>query len=175
MSAFSCQSSSVVAVRVRGSRVRRLCRRPNRRGATLIETAITILIFLTLVLGMLDLGIAVFRHQMLSHAARQLARQAIVHGELADRLGEWGPATFSGAANDSNPITSDLSDGQSLADYLVGLDPASVTVLVEWLQGNALESPVRVTLTSPYQPIVTFIFGNPTITLSAVSEMQIAH
>ena len=138
-----------------------------------------LLLFLTLVLGMLDLGIAVFRHQVLSHASRQLARQAIVHGSLADRLGKWGPGAYSATANDSNVIVADFSDPdpnrQQLTDYLVGLDPAAVSVQVDWLDGNELEKPIRVTLSTPYQPFVTFIFGNPTITLSAVSEMQIAH
>ena len=74
---------------------RRSCLRRLRRGATAIELAIVLTLFLTLVFGMLDLGIAVFRYHIVCEAARQGARQAIVHGKLSDKLGTWGPAPLS--------------------------------------------------------------------------------
>ena len=147
----------------------------------MIEAALTLTLFLTLVLGMFDLGIAVYRHHVLSHSARQVARQAIVHGKLADRLGKWGPNTYSATAADTNPIVTDFSDPdpnrRTLAQYLMGVDPAAVTVLVEWDDGFSLENPVRVTLSMPHQLLMTsFIpYVNPTLTLTAVSEMPIAH
>jgi hypothetical protein len=151
------------------------CRRagkPNRRGATAIELAIVVMIFLTLVLGMLDLGIGVFRYNLLSQAVRQGTRQAIVHGGMADRLGPWGTATYSGTADDGSPIA------LAMQPSLVGLDPAQVTILAEWPDGGNEVSEhdrVRVTVSAPYQPIMTFIFGNPTFTLQASSTMAIAH
>src|SRR5438552_3651889 len=68
--------------------------RRRRRGASALEAALTLSILITLVLGMLDLGLWVARQQMLAHAARQIARQAVVHGSLADKLGKWGPTTI---------------------------------------------------------------------------------
>lgn len=60
--------------------------------------------------------------------------------------------------------------------YLVGLDLSEVTVQVSWPEGeNGLEKPVQVTVSTPYRPIMTFIFGSPTFTLSALSTMQIVH
>ncbi len=62
-----------------------------RRGASMVEAAIILPVFLTLILGMLDLSTGVFRHQLVSQAARQGVRRAIVHGKLAppqdDRMG----------------------------------------------------------------------------------------
>jgi Flp pilus assembly protein TadG len=142
----------------------------HRRGATMVEFAIIIIVFLTLVLGMLDLGLAVFRSHVVSYAARQGARQAIVHGEFADKLGPWGPTTFTGTGATDNPIS------DAVEPYLVGIDPADVVVKAEWIDGgNKLEQRVRIDVTTTYSPTITFVFGNPTWTLTGSSTMPIAH
>lgn len=142
-----------------------------RRGATLVEAAVVFLVFLTLILGALDLGIAVFRSHVLAGAARQAARQAVVHGSMATPLGTWGPAPVGPVtAEDPSPLP------QAVAAYLPGLDPASVTVQAEWPDGgNAWGQRVRVTVTAPYQPALTGLFGAGPITLSATATMRIAH
>ncbi len=82
----------------------------------------------------------------------------------------WGPATFEGTANvDGHPIV------PLVRPFLPGMDLAEVTVRAEWPDGNSLEKPVQVTLSMPYRPAVTFIFGNPTYTLRASSNMRILH
>jgi hypothetical protein len=130
--------------------------------------AIVLMVFLTLVLGMLDLGIAVFRTHVLANAAREGARKAIVHGGMAPE--SWGPATYAGTANSADPIPT------AVQPFLTGLDLSQVTVQASWPEGsNGLEKPVQVTLSMPYQPVMTFIFGNPTFTLSGSSTMQILH
>jgi Flp pilus assembly protein TadG len=149
------------------------CRKGNARpGATLVETALVGLVFLMVILGTLDLGIAVLRYNVSSQAAAQGARIASVHGSLANGfLGSWGPATYGPAAGtDSNPIA------QAIAPYLTGADPTAVTIKVEWLDGdNNTGHRVRVTVTDTYHPITTFIFGNPTFNFSAVSIMTITN
>ena len=145
-----------------------------RRGVAAVEAAIVVPVFLTTVLGMLDLSIGVMRQNILSQAARHAARQAIVHGQLCPASwngGPWGTATTDVAASsDSVPIV------QAIRPFLVGCDLGSSRIIVEWPDGNnELESRVRVTVTSPYQPMMTFIFGNPTFTLRATSTMSIAH
>lgn len=150
----------------------RRMRRPDRRGATAVELAIVVMVFLTLVLGMLDLGLGVYRHNLLAQAARQGARQAIVHGDMADRLGPWGPASYSGTAADGSPIA------LAIQPLLAGIDPAEVSIQADWLDGGnefTEEHRVRITVSTPYQPMMTFIFGNPTFTLQATSTMAIAH
>src|SRR3954466_11950835 len=78
-----------------------------RRGGVLVEAAITTSVFLTLVVGMIDLGIYVFRTHVITQAARQGARTAIVHGSLAPsgwNGGPWGPTTYdSGSFTVSSP------------------------------------------------------------------------
>lgn len=153
-------------------RVRRIAR---RRGATLLETAILLPIFLLLVLGMLDLGTAVFQHHVLCHAARQGARRAVVHGELATRLGSWGPP---GQAS-STQGTADV-DFHEIASVirplLTGFDPSSVTVAAEWIDGNnRLGSRVQVSVTADHHFLIVRMIGLDSITLEGQSTMQIAH
>lgn len=146
----------------------------NRRGATVLELSLTLLVFLTLTLGVLDLGIGVFRSHVLSQAARHAARRAAVHGELSNT--PWHSETpLSVSANDnSEDIVSGQDDG--IQAMLVGCDLANTDITINWLDGsNEVDQRVRVTITSPYQPAMSFIFGNNQRTLSASSTMRIAH
>src|SRR5512135_1847502 len=137
-----------------------------RRGAALVELSVVLMMFLTLVLGMLDLGIGVFEYNTISQVARAGARKAITHGSMAPAaMGTWGPTAYGPvAATDTNPIA------QAIQPFLAGLDPSKVTIEVEWLDNdNQPEKRVRVTVTYPFKPMTKFIFGNHTLTLSAVS------
>jgi TadE-like protein len=135
---------------------------------------VVVLALLIIILGMLDLGLAVFQYHVVSEAARQGARLAIVHGQMAPsgwNGGSWGTTTINQSANTTGtPIVDEIKP------LLVGLDLTQTTIKAEWLDGsNAPENRVRVTVSTTYQPCVTFIFGNTSINLSASSTMPIAH
>jgi Flp pilus assembly protein TadG len=149
---------------------RRRARQTVRRtGAAMIEAAFILTSLFILTVGFFDFAIGIYRYHILSEAARQLARHAIVHGEFADRLGKWGPTTYSGAADASDVIA------LAVRPYLVGLDPLTVAVTVEWPEtSNQVEKAVRVTLNTPFHPLLTQWFGS-SIALRAASEMKIAH
>jgi Flp pilus assembly protein TadG len=142
-----------------------------RSGASAVEAAIILTAFLTLVLGVLDLGIGVLRYHMACDAARIGARQAIVHGSMADKLGSWDSG--SAASNITSSVASFLKAG--------GVTSGNYTVNVSYPDGNnnpnnpPAGSRVKVTVTIPYQPVMTFIFGAPTINLTGSSQMYIAH
>jgi hypothetical protein len=145
-----------------------------RKGASLAEAAIVIVIFLMLVFGMIDLALGVLRSHLISDAARLGARHAIVHGSLAPSGwdgGPWGPGTIDVPATASGiPIV------DKIRPLLIGCDLDQTRILVEWLDAdNDVEQRVRVTVQTPYQPMMTFIFGSPTITLVGSSTMPIAH
>ena len=130
----------------------------NRRGGVVLELAFSLLLFLTLTLGMLDLGVGVFRSHILSQASRQAARRAAVHGERATALGSWGPATIDVVATASGvPIVGGVNDG--IQGMLVGCDLSRTRIQVEWLDGdNKVDQQVKVTVTSPYKPaLVSFL------------------
>jgi Flp pilus assembly protein TadG len=141
-----------------------------RRGATLVESVITLTVFLVLILGMIDLGLGLFRFIILTEAARQGARQAIVHGSNASSAqGTWGPTTYSQPATDTGAIA------QAIKPYLTGLDPSQVTITVTWLDGGTSEgNRVQVTVAYTYQPMTTFAISG-TLPLSSSSTMPIAH
>jgi len=130
----------------------RLPRRSRRRpGAVSIEAVVIFLVFMTLCLGMLDLGIGVLQYHLVSEAARQGARQAIVHGQMAPASwngGSWGPSAINSKADATGiPLVTGIQP------YLVGIDLSQATIKAQWLDGgNAPDQRVSVTVTSTYQP-----------------------
>lgn len=142
----------------------------SRTGAAAVELAIVLLLLLTLIFGMIELSMAVFRYNNVSAAARRVARMAIVRGEMApSALGNWGPSAVSGAGDSIDPVLAKIKPG------LIGLDPADTTVSLAWPDGdNAVGSRVRVTITTSHEPFLSFPFTSGW-TYSAVSELEIAH
>ena len=142
-----------------------------RSGAAMVEMAIVLNVFLLLVVGTLDLGIATYRFNTISQAARQGARQAMVHGSLAPpAMTSWGPGTYAGTAGDGSVYA------RAVSPMLVGFVLNNVTIKVEWPDGgNVLQQHVRYTVTTTYRPILTYAFSRSTYTLTAASTMPIAH
>lgn len=146
--------------------------RSKRSGATLVETAIVLSVFITLVLGMVDLGYGVFKQHVLSQAARQLARKAVVRGQLAQRLNAWGPDEIDLTADSEHEVIS------SISNQLVGWKLNEVNVRVSWPDGgNDFRNGdrIHVDISAPFRPVMTFILGNPSINLRGTSTMHIAH
>ena len=147
-------------------------RRQQKSGATTLEMAIALSLFLTLTLGLVDMGYGVFRQHVLSYATRQLARQAIVRGKLADQLTVWGPEDIAVTADADHAVA------QYIAPKLVGWRLEEVDIHVEWIDGDndvRRSDRVCVQMTAPYRPVTTFLLGNPSIELAASSTMTIAH
>ncbi len=157
------------AVRFRGRRSRTTV--PLRRGAAAVEGAVVIGVFLVVLFGMLDVGMAVLRQNTLSEGVRRLARAAIVHGSIArDTSTAWGPATLSGLASDGS------GPAATIQPILIAMDASRVTFMLEWLDGDTQpDHRVRATLTYEHVPMVPLILGTAPINLSASSTMRIAH
>ena len=142
-----------------------------RRGAAMVEGAIVMTVFLTLIFGMLDLSIAVARYNMLSQAARQVTREAIVRGSLAPpRRTAWGPGTFTGTAASEHEIAGIVRNS------LPGVNPDDVTIVATWPDGgNAEMMRVRVALVLNHRLLMTWIFTDQRIPLTASSTMLVVH
>ena len=146
--------------------------KPNRRGATLVEMAIALSLFISLMLGFVDLGYGVFRQHVLTQATRQLARHAIVRGELADRMTSWGPTRVSIMADSDHEVA------RYVAPKLVGWKLEEVDIDVQWPDGGndvRRGDRIRVAVSAPYHPIMTFILGNPSFDLTAQTTMAMSH
>src|SRR5436190_14229951 len=57
-----------------------MLRRQRRRGTILVESAMIYPVLFLIILGIIMLGIGVFRYQQVSHIAREASRWASVHG-----------------------------------------------------------------------------------------------
>lgn len=154
------------------------------RGAVAVELALITPVFLLALFGLLELSITVFQYHIVSEAARQGARHAIVRGAFAGpELTEWGPPADD--PDNSLPAaerllivkaTDDHEVAELLQPYLAGLlNQDATTISLNWPDGtNKIESPVRVTVTTSHQPFLTFLFSSGW-TLTGESTMQIAH
>jgi Flp pilus assembly protein TadG len=149
----------------------------NRRGGSLVEGVITSSVLVTLALGMVDVGFAVFQNHLVSDASRQGARIASLHGSLAPVDGSgssWGPASYSGDGNAADAIPTALRNAGSLA----GLDTSNVTISVLWpTGGNSVQNgdTVQFTVSTTWTPVFFYIFGTTPYKLSATSIMPVAH
>ncbi len=149
---------------------RKHSRNSGRRGATLVETALCLPVFLLLVFGMIDLGFAVQRRNLASEAARIGARQAIVHGSDAVQLGSWNTASAeAGIRTRLEPVMA-----------AAAIDPADFHVRVTYQKNesgaddNAPGSTVVVRVTIDYEHLVPFAFFDP-ITVGSESSMIISN
>lgn len=150
-----------------------------RRGAVTTEVALILPIFLTVAVGMLDLGVGVFRFNTLSNASRHGARQAIVHGEHAPsgwNGGRWRPGTGGTPNLIDEASTASVPAVDAIRPMLVNCPAAQTRVRYEWLGGtDRVGSSVRCTVTSEYLPLLTVVFGGSAISLTSSSTMPIAH
>ena len=60
-------------------------KKQQRSGAILLESAMVYPVLFLLVIGIIILGIGVFRYQQVSHIAREASRWAVVHGDIYRR------------------------------------------------------------------------------------------
>jgi hypothetical protein len=124
-----------------------------------------------IVMGILDVGIAVLRYNGLSDAARRLARCVIVHGAMAQpQHSVWGPEEYAATADDQSEIAA------AVRPWLIAAAPEDVSIRVQWIDGdNQPNQRVRVTLQYAHERFVPLLFGGSPVPLEAVSTMQIAH
>jgi Flp pilus assembly protein TadG len=136
--------------------IRRLRRRDE--GQTIVEFALSLTLFLMILLGTAELGILVFRYNVISDLAQEGARRASVCGK------------YSGLSSTECNISTYL---QARA---VGITPLSVNVT--WSAGSAANSlagdTVLVQVQHTFGRLTQIIPLAPTLTLGASSQMTVA-
>jgi len=105
--------------------------RPRRRGSTLVESAIVYPVLMMLVLGIITIGLMVFRYQQVAHAAREGARWASVHGSV------WAAEQVKAATTDADVYTN------AIAPHTGGMNTPELSYTVTWPNGQA---PTRASL-----------------------------
>lgn len=150
--------------------VRTHCALNRRAGTTVVESAIALSLLFSVLFTMLDLGLVAFQSNMLSLAARRLARESIVRGSGVDPTGAWGPTAVSTNASDTSAM------GQTIKPYCVTMPPAKVTVQITWLDGtNLVDDRVTTRLTFNRDPMTPMTAWMGKINLTANATMKILH
>lgn len=96
-------------------------------GNTLVETAFSIAILITLVVGIMEASLAVYSYHFISDAAREGVRYAMVRGST------WAQSPWNGGACASYTDAGCVASQQNIEDYVKslafpGIDPANLTV-----------------------------------------------
>ena len=179
--------------------MRRL-RHPSRgRGQGLVEFALVLPVFMVILIGMVDLGRAIWANNSVANAAREAARFAAVHGGSCKDLsstacgsssycpvGPKGPLTAVPAVSTSCPYPSPSKTAvrNTATGYLVG-GGATSTVTVcygtscagdtDSQSTNVRGTPVTVVVSTQVPMILGSFLGFSTMTVNGTSTMLINH
>lgn len=166
--------------------------RTRRAGQALVETALVLPLFLVCLVGIVDMGRAVWATTSLAAAARESARYAIVHGGSASNSCPVGPAspdaivpTASSSCPYPSPSKQSIVDAATTAAMAGG---SNITVTVCYWSGygtpcsgntdltnNARGQSVTVVVTSTVNLIVPALVGRTSFGLSGSSTMVVNH
>lgn len=138
------------------------------RAQALVETALVLPLLLLLIVGLFDVGRAVWLGNTLATAVREGTRYGVVHGALS------GAPTGPGSASYTPPDTDTAITAQVRA-YATGV-PSSLLVQSTWPDGNANRgSRIVVTASFPFVPILSQVFlgGGLGVTLRSSSTLVI--
>jgi hypothetical protein len=123
----------------------------DQRGQALVETALVLPLLLLLIVGLFDVGRAIWLGNTLATAVREGSRYGVVHGALS------GSPTGPGSASYTPPDTDTVITAQ-VRSYATGV-PSSLTVRSTWPDGNANRgSRIVVSASFPFTPILSQVF-----------------
>jgi Flp pilus assembly protein TadG len=165
--------------------------RRRSRGQALVEFAIIIPIFLTLLMGIFDFGRVVWAQNSLASAAREGARFAIVHGGSPSNLCPVGPIspkygtipTADASCPYPSPSKQAIKDA-ALASALAGGTSIAVTVCygtgctgdTDVLNASNIRgTPITVAIVSTLPLTVPSLLGMSSFSVSANSTMLVNH
>jgi len=139
------------------------------RGQGLVEFSMTIIVFLVILMGVVDFGMAIYKYNGVSQAAREIARVTSVH-----------PCAVPGALTCA-PGTSTSAETQAVIDVQKGLVPGLEDPTFTCIDPTgAPASPcdfsqdsVRVEIEAPYQPMTPLLGLTGTWTMKGSSSAQI--
>jgi Flp pilus assembly protein TadG len=167
-----------------------MIRRRDHRGQTLVETALILPILVLILTAFFDFGRVVLANDTLSHAAREAARYAIVHGGSSANPCPVGPPAEDAVvpvASTSCPFPSPSKESiYQEARESAELGGISVTVEVCYGEGcvgdtdaadatNERGTPVTVTVHSTLQMVAGSLIGFTSFDVSSSSTMLVNH
>jgi hypothetical protein len=121
----------------------------NERGSTLVEFAIGVTVFVTVMFAVLEFGRALWVHNALSDAARRGARYAVLHsaGSAAEVK---NIVVYGNAAGTGQPMVNDLTTGNVDVVYNnFGHNDGTVSVSIKEYQFQLVIPIFGTTITMP--------------------------
>ena len=159
--------------------------RERGRGQALAEFALIVPIFLILALIMVDFARGIYTYAVISNAAREGARYAIVHGVLS--AADNPPASGPGTADPNGSI----NVVPAAIANAIGVDPSRLRVGVCWgyrctvpadcsagtntASNPIADVPVTVRTCYDFQAITASFIRSATLRLSAESTLTVTH
>jgi len=126
-----------------------LRKKNNERGSTLVEFAIGVTVFVTVMFAVLEFGRALWVHNALSDAARRGARYAVLHSSgSADQV--KNVVVYGNEAGTGQPMLSDLTAANVNVVYSnFGLNDGTVSVSITGYQFQLVIPIIGRTITMP--------------------------
>jgi Flp pilus assembly protein TadG len=159
----------------------RLRRQNRQRGAALVEYAFTFIFAMTLFLGIMEFGHALYAYHFVNNAAKEATRWAAVNG---------ANCSYDSSCNGVAPMNSGPASASDISTYVQnhvppGIDPTQVATAATWpvdstspagcaTTANAPGCTVQVTVTYSFSFLFPLIPGGP-IAMSSTSDMIIVH
>ncbi len=140
-------------------------------GNSVIETAVASMVFLTMLIGIMQMSVALYTQHFLSYVAREATRYAIVRGSACQYL------------DNCNATSSQIQTWVYSLNF-AGINPNNMTVTTTWPTTGAACSPsispcnnpgnlVRVAVSYNY-PMRIPLIPNRSIPMSSTSQMVIS-
>jgi hypothetical protein len=150
--------------------------KPKQRGSTLVEQSFIIVFLLTMMLGIIDCGRALYTYHFVSNVAREATRWASVRSSTCN-----GGALSNCPASNGNVQTNFTTNLSTM-----GLDPTKVTFATSWVvppgvgaracpgsNQNKVGCMVHIDVTYNYTFFFAPFLAAPPIRMSSSSEMLI--
>ncbi len=173
-----------LAIACNGGRATRLqrMRRVQNRGSAIIEFALVLLVFLTMLIGIMGFGQALYAYHFVSSAAKTAARWAAVNGSTC---GNDASCNGTGGMNNGPASASDVANYvAAMAPPGITSDPTRLTTTTTWPGGgttcsgatNSPGCPVEVQVSYSFNFLFPMIGASATaVTLSSTAQMVIVH
>jgi Flp pilus assembly protein TadG len=129
------------------------------RGIVVVESAMVLMTFFIITLGMIELGIGVWIYNSVAHAAREGARYAIVHG--------------TGYCPGCTPDEIASSIKTATINSAIGLKLTTADITVTPIPNYAVGSQVSVLVSYTYRPI-GHVLPRASVALHSTSRMVIS-
>ncbi len=135
-----------------------LLKRKARSGTVLAEAALVYPVLFLLLLGIILLGLGVFRYQQVAHASREASRWASVHGS------QYARENSTTAATPQDVYTN------AIAPHAAGMQTEGLTYSVTWntnADGTPDKNPIRVVqVVDPVTGLVQGVARSNTVTVT---------